>query len=109
MAIFLGNLVSVSETKMTIGLRHYMPFDEVHGLHQTQEELLQHGAFIAAIPQPEPNGKQAILYYNPVTRSVFYEYTDPPAPTKTQIELQQEQIDALRHEIETLKSQLAAV
>jgi len=38
---FLGDLVKVAEGKYRVGLIHNMPFDPVHGLGKSEEELRQ--------------------------------------------------------------------
>ncbi|WP_142414380.1 hypothetical protein [Hathewaya massiliensis] len=57
---------------------HYMPFDEIHGLGQTEEELRQNGILVNSIPEPQNiQGKQGILYFEE-GKGVYYKYEDMP-------------------------------
>lgn len=59
-------------------LIHNMPFDPVHGLHKTAEELRQTGVLVEDVPQPEQRaGKLPLPCYTP-ERGVYYEYADKP-------------------------------
>ena len=59
-------------------LIHYMPFDAVNGLHKTEAELLQEGALVDEVPDPQViAGKTAMPYYTP-ERGFYYEYVDDP-------------------------------
>ncbi len=76
---FLADLVKVAEGKYRVGLIHNMPFDPVHGLRKSEEELRQIGVLVEDLPQPEiKEGKIAVLYCNPATQEVWYEYEDEP-------------------------------
>lgn len=60
-------------------LIHSMPFDPVHGLGKTEAELLQMGALVDNVPEPENRpGKTALPYYTP-EKGMYYEYVDAPA------------------------------
>ncbi|NFM47521.1 hypothetical protein FDB72_15575 [Clostridium botulinum] len=77
--IFLGELKKIEENKIKAKFIHYMPFDNVYGLHKTKEELEQEGILIENIPEPKYiENKQAIMYWNPVDKQIFYEYEDDP-------------------------------
>lgn len=57
---------------------HHMPFDKIHGLHKTREELEQSGYFVDSIPEPQiVEGKIAVLKYN--NGELYYEYQDAPS------------------------------
>lgn len=59
-----------------VNYTHYMPFDPIHGLGKTEEELLHDGYFVDAIPEPiEIQGKTHVLKFT-IEKSVFYEYID---------------------------------
>ena len=75
----------------------YKPFDQKHGLGKTKEQLEQEGLLVDSIPEPEQQeGKIAILYVNPETKELYYQYEDIP-----KIE---EQI--AKEELESIKAQL---
>lgn len=98
--IFLGSLVKITTTKYSIGLVHHVPFDEVNGLHKTKEQLEKEGILVDSIPEPQQiEGKSPIMYINPSTKEVFYEYIDIP---KTKEELQEERITMLEQAINDL-------
>lgn len=85
--IFLGKLTKINTYKMEIGFIHYQPFDSENGLGKTQEQLNQEGILIDEMPQPIDNGKIPLMYYNPMTKTIFYEYIDKP---KTQEDIYKE-------------------
>ncbi|HID0825357.1 TPA: hypothetical protein ACXDAP_003558 [Clostridium botulinum] len=77
--IFLGELKRIEENKIKAKFIHYMPFDNIYGLHKTKEELELEGVLIENIPEPKHiENKQAIMYWNPVDKQIFYEYEDVP-------------------------------
>lgn len=60
-------------------LIHNMPFDPVYGLGKTEAELMQMGALVDDVPDPEHRpGKTAMAYYTP-EKGFYYEYVDAPA------------------------------
>ncbi|OGX78212.1 hypothetical protein A6395_13400 [Exiguobacterium sp. SH31] len=65
---------------------HYMPFDPIHGLGKTKEELENEGGiFVESIPEPDNVlGKNAVLKYE--NENLFYEYADRPLNNEEQIE-----------------------
>lgn len=66
-------------------LQHFMAFDEVNGLHKTEEELLQEGYLVDSIPAlEEQEGKRAILKYDGT--NLYYEYVDVPLTPQQEIE-----------------------
>lgn len=92
--IYLGNLKEISSGKLDIGFIHYMPFDAQYGLNKTEEELLKDGVFVNEIPKAEiVSGKNSIMFYNPLTKSIFYEYIDAP---KNKEQLLEEKIELLQ-------------
>lgn len=98
--IYLGEFQQVENNKYKVGYIHYMPFHEKHGLGKTVEELEQEGILVDSIPEPQQiEGKAPILYCNPETKELWYEYEDIP---KTQEEKQQEEIEALKQSIAEL-------
>lgn len=96
---FVGDFIQ-DEKGLRVGFVHNMPFDEVNGLGKTEEELRQIGALVDEIPEPEQiEGKIAVMYYNPQTNSVYYEYIDrpltPEEELRQRIELMQQALDNL--------------
>lgn len=46
-------------------------------MNKTKEQLEQEGILIEGISEPQQiEGKQSIMYYNPVENIIFYEYED---------------------------------
>ncbi|WP_207653319.1 hypothetical protein [Clostridium cochlearium] len=88
-----------------VNYTHYMPFHEKHGLGKTQEQLEQEGILVDSIPEPKQiEGKAPILYCNPETKELWYEYEDiPPTPE----DLQQEKIQALEQSMAELSATIA--
>ena len=78
---------------------HYMPFDETYGLGKTEDELLQDGYLVDAIPDYEgevPDGKIAELHYD---GSMFsYVLADKP----------KSQEDAMKEKLTSLEAQQEA-
>ena len=67
------------ERGLKVGFVHHMPFHEQHGMGKSEQELLQIGALVDDIPEPEQiEGKVPVLYYNPQSNSVYYEYVERP-------------------------------
>jgi hypothetical protein len=98
--IYLNGLIKINDTKFSIGMVHYMPFDEVDGLHKTKEELEVEGILINEIPQPNAvEGKSANMFWNPVDKCVFYEYADIP---KTENQLLTEKINLMQKAIDDM-------
>lgn len=104
--ITLGN--KITDEKYPINFVHYMPFDEINGLHKTREELEQEGYLIDSIPELEtPEGKVPVLFFNPTTKTVFYEYVDrPKAPEEVEKETFSNTLAQLTLENADLKQQL---
>lgn len=63
----------------------YLPFDEIHGLGKTKEELLETGFLVNEIPSPDTSdkAKDAILKYD--NGSLYYEYYDRPLTTEEEV------------------------
>jgi hypothetical protein len=72
---FLGFLEKVTDEKYKIGMIHNMPFDQIHGLRKTQEELETEGILVENIPPEQiQDNTVSTLYYNPLTKQAWYEY-----------------------------------
>jgi hypothetical protein len=82
---FVGNFVQ-DERGLRVGFIHHMPFHESNGMGKSEQELLQIGALVDDIPDPEQvDGKVPVLYYNPQSNSVYYEYVDRPLTEQERI------------------------
>lgn len=67
---------------------HHKPFDPVHGLGESRDELLKTGVFVESFPQPEVrSGQRAITYYNPELRQIYYEYELAPMTNNERFEM----------------------
>lgn len=89
---FVGGFVQ-DERGLRVTFQHHKPFDAKDGLGKTEEELLQIGALVDEIPEPEQiEGKEAVLYYNPETNTVYYEYIDREPTTEERIALLEQAI-----------------
>ncbi|BAQ11289.1 phage protein [Bacillus sp. OxB-1] len=79
--------------------RHNMPFHEKHGLGKTQAELEQEGLLVDYVPTPDTSDKtkMAVLYINPETKELYYQYEDIPDTPESEVAL-------LRKENATLQS-----
>lgn len=72
---------------------HFVPFDPVHGLGKTKEELeAEGGVFVESVPEPENRpGKAPVLKYSE-EKGLYYEYVNRPL---TQEEIAAQQMDYL--------------
>lgn len=94
---FLGDLIQVDKNKYRVRFIHNFPLHPQYGLGKTQEELEREGILIEELPEPQQiEGKIAVLYCNPVTKEVWYEYEDRSFTKKEQLE---EQIKTLQQTI----------
>lgn len=67
---------------------HHQPFDPVHGLNMTRDELLKTGTFVQEYPLPERTvGTIATAYFNPETKKVYYKYSPAPLSTRERMDL----------------------
>ncbi|MFO7153926.1 MAG: hypothetical protein DIU64_003055 [Caldicoprobacter oshimai] len=90
--IFIGDFTQ-DEKGLRVGFIHYMPFHPKYGLGKTEEELKQTGVLIDSIPEPEVReDKIPVLYYNPNTNSVYYEYEDSPLTEQERIAMLEQAI-----------------
>lgn len=75
---------------------HHKPFDPVHGLGETRDELLKTGVFIENFSQPETKqGQRAIAYYNPELRQVYYEYELAPLSNSERFDMLEDTINTI--------------
>ncbi|KZE41140.1 hypothetical protein AV540_25685 [Brevibacillus parabrevis] len=95
--------VNVTDVKAVINFQHFMPFDKHHGLGKTEEELKTTGALVDSIPEPlYQDGKQPVLYINPKTKELLYEYADIPSPEEDRItQLEKETTEIKKANLDT--------
>lgn len=92
--------------KCVVTFIHYFPFDEVHGLGKTKEELEQSGLFVDEIPDPEENGKIPQLLVNPDTKELWYEYLERPLTLEEKLQLIEQENSELKQRIEIIQQAL---
>ena len=98
--IFIGNFEEIESTKFGVGFIHYMPFDEVNGMHKTIDELIAMGCLVEELPEEQHiQGKESKLFFNPVDKVVWYEYEDIP---KTPDEIRDEKIALMQAALDEL-------
>ncbi len=103
--VFLNNFTKITDEKFAVGYYHGMPFDPMHGLGKTEEELIKMGGAVVDnfdTQQIAPEGKALARFYNPITNVGFIEFIDMPVRELTPFEL-------LQRENENLKSQNAEI
>lgn len=76
------------DNNQTVIYENHKPFDEVHGLGKTEEELKNTGFLVEERPNPEQNGKGYLLKYDKDSNKLFYTYFSKPVLT-TEEKLQQ--------------------
>jgi hypothetical protein len=90
MSIFLGELTKVADNKYHVGLQHKSP-------DTLSNEIKATGFIIEELPIMERiEGKDEVLYYNPATEEVWYEYEIPAISPSDEIAM-------LKAENKTLK------
>lgn len=73
--------------------QHFCPFDKIHGLGKTEEELLKTGALIDTVPEPEDiEGKMYVLKYDKESNTVYPKYEDIPKTEEDEIEILKKQV-----------------
>lgn len=70
----------ITEENLLCTSVHYCPFDPVHGLKISEEEMVNRGYLLVDnIPSPEAKiGMDSQLHYNPKQDNFWYEYFDVP-------------------------------
>lgn len=67
---------------------HRRPFDPVHGLGETRENLLKTGFFVSNFPEPITNpGTKAVAYYDHEQKKVTYKYEPVSYPERTRLSM----------------------
>lgn len=75
---------------------HRRPFDPIHGLGETRDNLLKTGFFVDEFPEPQANlGKKATAYYDHERKVVYYEYEVVPFSEKEQLEIIQDMMNSI--------------
>lgn len=87
-------------TKAMVYFQHNFPDD------LTEEELAD-GLLVDSVPEPTPqDGKMALLYINPITKELWYEYVDRPLTseeeTKKRITQLEEQLKITQDALDAL-------
>ena len=80
-------MVYIQTTDGKVTFTHYLPFNPVYGLGKTQEELLETGYLVEAVPEyagEVPEGKAPELHYDGAAFS--WELIDLPKKADTQAE-----------------------
>lgn len=75
--IFIGNMFPREDGTLLVGLIHFKPFDEQHGMSMTEAELLEIGLLVdeTEIPKSSPQvGMLERLIYDPQARVFSYIY-----------------------------------
>jgi len=93
--IFLGDFIKINENKFRVTLIHNNPLDLEYGMKKSVEELNNIGMLIEDNLMIHPNivvNKNPILYLNPSTKELWYEYEDIPPSPKTELELLYEKV-----------------
>ncbi len=76
--------------------QHFRPFDKIHGLGKTEEELLKTGALIDTMPEPEDiEGKMYVLIYDKESNTVYAKYEDIPISEEGEIDILKKQVAEL--------------
>jgi len=85
--VFLGNLSFVAQNKYRVGFIHNNPLDPKDGMMMPQSQLEQIGVLVDSIPEPQPPAGKVVsgMFVDPSTKTVFYEYSDPPVSVEQQI------------------------
>lgn len=89
-------LIKLNESDKAVSTIHYMPFDSIHGLGKTKEELeAEGGIFVESIPEPDKvQGKNAVLKFD--RGNLFYEYVERPESVEEKLgSLQDENADLI--------------
>jgi len=97
--VYLFDFIKVTDADLIANCVHHLPFDEVHGLHKTVEELNQTGILVENLANPNAGEYQSsILHVNPITKATWYEYVDMP---KTPEQITAEKISQLEADVAT--------
>ncbi|UAT29493.1 hypothetical protein K7T73_12875 [Bacillus badius] len=102
--IYLYMAEKVTDTDYIINGIHNFPFDEVHGLGKSEDELKAKGYLVEELPMPNQTyGKKPVLHINPNTKELWYTYEDTPQEKKiAEIEQKSVELEAALMELTML-------
>lgn len=88
--------IRTDPTTKVVTFMHKKPFDPIHGLGQTREELLKTGYFVEEYPSPNSTpGMRAVAYYNNETKKINFEYQPLPFSEKTRLDMLENVVSGL--------------
>ena len=94
MTICLLNTIKETDERVRVGVIHYKP--KRLNTEQRSAGIMLNGLTEADIPEPEiQRGKNPVLYANPKTQEMWYEYVDRPFTQEEIMEELTAKIDAL--------------
>lgn len=88
---------------------HKQPFDPVHGLNKTRDELSKTGFFVSDFPEPANKfGMKAVAYYDHEKKEVHYEYEPSTKSERKRIEELEDTVNTLTMLVGKLQEQISA-
>lgn len=88
---------------------HKQPFDPVHGLNKTRDELSKTGFFVSDFPEPANKfGMKAVAYYDHEKKEVHYEYEPSTKSERKRIEELEDTVNTLTMLVGQLQEQISA-
>ncbi|MCC0633817.1 MULTISPECIES: hypothetical protein [unclassified Clostridioides] len=76
---YLTGLEHKEENIYKVNLIHNMPFDKVHGLNKSAQELELNGILVDEVVEAEQReGFTSIMYVDKATKEITYEYVEIP-------------------------------
>lgn len=88
---------------------HKQPFDPVHGLNKTRDELSKTGFFVSDFPEPANKfGMKAVAYYDHEKKEVRYEYEPSTKSERKRIEELEDTVNTLTMLVGQLQEQISA-
>jgi hypothetical protein len=88
-------------TKQEVRGIHYFPFDLEKGVPQ---EVIDANILVDSVPTPDTiEGKMAVMYVNPQTKELWYEYVDRPLTPEEKIQLLEQENQDLKNRVELMQ------
>lgn len=88
--------IRADSTTGVVTFIHRRPFDPVHGMGETRDNLLKTGFFVDEFPEPQASlGKKATAYYDHERKKVYYEYELVPFSEKEQLSMIQDMMNEM--------------
>ena len=88
--------IRADESTGVVTFVHRRPFDPIHGLGETRDNLLKTGFFVDEYPEPQASlGKKATAYYDHERKKIYWEYEIVPFSEKEQLSMMQELLNAM--------------